>query len=106
LVFHFPHYNTVGMNEPHSALRLGDYKLIDFPTSKRRLLFNIANDIGESTDLSEIEPAVTDKLAQHLTEYLDSVNAEKPQDSSSWSRAGKNGTVKSKFFKRYQRDSH
>jgi len=94
------------MNEPHSAIRLGDYKLIDFPVSKRRLLFNVANDISESTDLSEIEPAVTDKLAEQLTQYLDSVNAEKPQDSGSWSRAGKNGTVKSKFFKRYQRDSH
>ena len=105
LVFHFPHYNRVGMNEPQSAIRLGDYKLIDFPASKRRLLFNLKNDIGESTDLSQIKPDVADKLSQQLNQYLISVNAEKPQDSGSWRRAGKSGEARSKFFKRYHSDS-
>ena len=83
LVFHFPHYNRVGMNEPQSAIRLGDYKLIDFPASKRRLLFNLKNDIGESTDLSQIKPDVADHLSQQLNKYLTSVDAEKPRDSGS-----------------------
>ena len=93
------------MNEPQSAIRLGDYKLIDFPASKRRLLFNLKNDIGESTDLSQIKPDVADKLSQQLNQYLISVNAEKPQDSGSWRRAGKSGEARSKFFKRYHSDS-
>lgn len=105
LIFHYPHYNRVGMNEPHSAIRLGDYKLIDFPVSKRRLLFNLKHDFGESTDLSQIEPDVANKLSQQLNQYLISVDAEKPQDSGSWSRAGKSGKARTKFFKRYQSDS-
>ena len=93
------------MNEPQSAIRLGDYKLIDFPASKRRLLFNLKNDIGESTDLSQVKPDVADHLSQQLNKYLTSVDAEKPRDSGSWSKAGKNGKTKSKFFKRYHSDS-
>ena len=102
LVFHFPHYNRVGINEPHSALRLGDYKLIEFPASNRRLLFNLKNDIGESTDLSKTEPTITNQLATKLNDYLNSVGAEQPQNSGSWSRIGEDGEVRSHFFKRYQ----
>ena len=104
LVFHFPHYNRVGMNEPHSAIRVGDYKLIDFPVSNRRLLFDLKNDIGESTDLSQAEPILANKLATKLYDYLNSVDAEQPQDSGSWSRVGEDGSARTHFFKRYQAD--
>jgi len=101
LVFHFPHYNRVGMNEPHSALRDGDYKYIHFPASKRSLLFNIKNDISESDDLSLVQPLLAARLEQKLMTYLDSVNAEQASDSGSWQRIGENGSVKTRFFKRY-----
>ena len=104
LVFHFPHYNRVGMNEPHSAIRVGDYKLIDFPASNRRLLFDLKNDIGESTDLSQAEPILANKLATKLYDYLNSVDAEQPQDSGSWSRVGEDGSARTHLFKRYQAD--
>ena len=35
LVFHFPHYNAVGLNEPHSAIRVNSLKLVRFHTSAR-----------------------------------------------------------------------
>ena len=101
LVFHFPHYNRVGMNEPHSALRDGDYKYIHFPASKRNLLFNIKNDISESDDLSLVQPLLAARLEQKLMTYLNSVNAEQASDSGSWQRIGENGSVKTRFFKRY-----
>ena len=101
LIFHFPHYNHVGMNEPHSALRDGDYKFIHFPASQRSLLFNVKNDVGESNDLSLERPALAKQLETKLIAYLSSVNAEQANESGSWDRAGKGGTVKSRFFKRY-----
>ena len=53
LIFHFPHYNSVGLQEPHSAIRMGDYKLVKFYSSKRLLLFDLSKDISESKDLSK-----------------------------------------------------
>lgn len=101
LVFHFPHYNRVGMNEPHSAIRYKNYKYIYFPASKRELLFNIEADIGEKNDLSKINLKLANKLRSKLKKYLLGVNAEKAEESISWYRIGEDGKVRTKFFERY-----
>jgi arylsulfatase A-like enzyme len=103
LVFHYPHYNRVGMNEPHSAIRYENYKLIHFPASSRNLLFDLAKDPGERVDLSEKMPKLVESLNIKLDAYLTSVDAQIPEDAGSWKRVGKNGKVRSKFFKRYDR---
>ena len=41
------------MNEPHSAIRYENFKLIHFPASDRNLLFDLAKDPGERVDLSK-----------------------------------------------------
>ena len=102
IVFHFPHYNIVGMYEPHSAIRVGDYKLLKFYASDRALLFNVAEDISETHDLSEREPARKAQLDDMLTRYLRAVDAERPEESSSWAKGG-HGEVKTKFLSRYPR---
>ena len=38
LIFHFPHYNRVGMNEPHSAIRYENYKYIYFLSIESRII--------------------------------------------------------------------
>lgn len=103
IVFHYPHYNRVGMNEPHSAIRFENYKLIHFPASDRNLLFNIIQDPGERVDLSKKMPEMVELLKVKLETYLKTVDAELPENSGSWRRVGKNGKVRSKFFKRYDR---
>lgn len=103
LIFHYPHYNRVGMNEPHSAIRKGDYKLIRFPVSRRSLLFDLASDIGEERDLSEREPERRVELETSLDSYLQSVDAERPEQGSKWSSVGEEGKVRTKFFQRYDR---
>ncbi len=50
-----------------SAVRSGDYKLIDFYGQKRVELYNIAEDIGEKNNLIDREP----KLAKELQGKLD-----------------------------------
>jgi arylsulfatase A-like enzyme len=103
LVFHFPHYNRVGMNEPHSAIRYENFKLIHFPASGRNLLFDLVKDPGERVDLSEKMPKMVESLNIKLDTYLTSVDAEIPEDAESWKRIGKNGKVRTKFFNRYDR---
>lgn len=101
LVFHFPHYNRVGMNEPHSAIRFGNYKLIHFPASGRSLLFDLEQDVSESHDLSKQRLDLTALLKEKLSAYLLSVDAERPEKSATWFRVGKKGTVRTQFFERY-----
>ena len=102
LVFHFPHYNRVGMNEPHSAIISDGYKLVYFPASERHLLFNLSNDAAERNNLSESHPERVRDLLSKLQAYLSDVNAEKAVDSESWGRIGEDGTVRTRFFERYQ----
>ncbi len=76
LVFHFPHYQR---DTPHSAILLGDYKLIRFYETGESYLYNLANDLKESKDLSETLPEKADELNALLTAYLDAVDAKLPQ---------------------------
>ncbi len=101
IVFHFPHYNVCGLNEPHSAFRTENFKLVEFYTSKRKLLFDMRTDISEINDLSEERPDLVAQMSRTLNEYLSSVEAEVPEESFSWKKVGQGGSVKTLFFKRY-----
>jgi arylsulfatase A-like enzyme len=101
LIFHFPHYNMVGLNEPHSAIRVGDYKLLKFTSSGRSLLFNVADDPSESRDLANEKPQLATTLDSRLEQYLQNVDAERPEDSNSWKKGG-SGKTKTLFFNRYK----
>ena len=101
LIFHFPHYNSVGLQEPHSAIRMGDYKLVKFYSSERSLLFDLSKDINESKDLYESKKVKAKELEKRLSDYLELVDAEIPKDSFTWERPGEKGAVKTQFFKRY-----
>ena len=46
LYWHYPHYSNQG-SAPASAVRAGDYKLIEFYEDNHIELYNIKNDIGE-----------------------------------------------------------
>jgi arylsulfatase A len=101
LIFHFPHYNAVGLNEPHSAIRVKDFKLVRFHSSQRSLLFNIENDIGEQFDLSSAQPKKAAELELLLESYLEQVDAERPEQSISWIKPGANGQTRTRFLERY-----
>ena len=101
LVFHFPHYNAVGLNEPHSAIRVNSLKLVRFHTSARSLLFDLATDPYERIDIAGNNPECSQALERLLNDYLQKVNAETPEESVSWEKPGKNGAVHTKFLSRY-----
>jgi len=61
----------------HTAIRVGDYKLVKFwQGDKRLLLFNLKDDFGETKDLSGAMPKKTEELQKQLMEYLKSVDSD------------------------------
>ncbi|MFO0824599.1 MAG: sulfatase, partial [Gemmataceae bacterium] len=75
LVFHFPHYQG---DTPHSAIIVGDLKLMKFYEDGRLALYDLAKDLREQTDLSKKLPDETAKLSKQLTDYLKAVDAQLP----------------------------
>jgi len=75
LVFHFPFWTPFGA-EPVTAIREGDWKLVKMWSTGEMLLFNLADDIGESRNLTEANPGKAKDLHTKLTAYLEAVNAE------------------------------
>ena len=80
LVWHYP--NNWGPRGPgigpSSAIRVGDWKLIYYHQSQKYELFNLAEDLGETTNLVEKSPKERDRLASQLGNYLKSVDAQMP----------------------------
>ena len=75
LVFHFPHYQG---ETPHSAIYLGDFKLIHFYETGEDRLFNLKDDIGEKSDLSKELPGNGKELRTLLDKYLTEAHAQLP----------------------------
>jgi arylsulfatase A-like enzyme len=63
---------------PSSTIRKGDWKLIYYHTDQSFELFNITDDIGESTNLEGQDVEVRTELARQLGDYLRSVDAQMP----------------------------
>ena len=76
LVFHFPHYQSD--DGPHSAIFIGDLKLIRFFEDDRVALFDISEDIREQNDLAKQMPRDAQRLNSRLTDYLKAVKAQYP----------------------------
>jgi len=76
LVFHFPHYETG--NTPHSAIRLGNLKLLKFYEDDSVKLFDLETDLGERNDLATQRPADAMMLRGRLETYLADVDAQLP----------------------------
>lgn len=84
LVFHFPHYQG---DTPHSAILLGQYKLLEFYETGERQLFDLGADLGEQHDLAKSKPQMVDDLAKRLHDYLASVGAAMPKPNPEYDPA-------------------
>jgi arylsulfatase A-like enzyme len=77
IFWHYPHYGNQG-GTPASAMRLGDWKLIEFHEQARAALYNLAEDPGERRDLAGNEPTRTARLRRRLHAWLHDVGAQLP----------------------------
>jgi uncharacterized sulfatase len=76
LFWHLPHYHH---STPSSAIREGDWKLIEFFETGQRQLFDLRNDLQEANDLANSEPAIAARLYEALKNWRDRVGARMPE---------------------------
>ncbi len=74
----FWHYPVYHHSVPASAVRHGDWKLLYFYDTENLELYNLRDDIGETTNLAEINPRKADQLKRILDDWLKETGAGLP----------------------------
>ena len=77
LFWHFPHYHGSTW-APGAAIRMGEWKLIEFYDYEKTELYNLHNDVGEHTDLSDTHPEKVKELKDKLVELQKETEAKFP----------------------------
>ncbi len=81
LLFHYPHYGLGPIQKPQSAIIAGEYKLIRDLESGDLQLFDLKNDLTESTNIAKKNPEKTEQLATLLDQRLAEVDAQMPTEN-------------------------
>ena len=79
IFWHYPLY-LAGRATPASAIRKGDWKLIEFFEDGRLELYNTATDISEARNLADAMPAKASELHQELIAWRDATDAVEPRE--------------------------
>lgn len=77
LYWQYDHAPTAGRNalpEPKTALREGDWKLLAQAGLEKFSLYNLRNDPEETSDLSNREPAIRDRMTESLKRVHGEIN--------------------------------
>lgn len=77
LYWHYPHYHAGG-DGPYSAVRSGDWRLIEFHESGRLELYNLDSDLGERNNLAASQPDRTSQIHGKLNRWRQAVDAQMP----------------------------
>lgn len=79
-LFHYPHmWGPIGDGyQPHSAIRIGEWKAIYFYEPRKWELYHIRQDIGEEMDLSRENPDILRRLAACMRELHVKLGAQYP----------------------------
>ena len=75
IYFHYPHYHH---SRPASAIRAGDWKLIEFLDDGALELYNLEEDIGETENLAASTPQLAGQLQKQLADWRKRVGARMP----------------------------
>ncbi|MHC4995308.1 MAG: sulfatase [Planctomycetota bacterium] len=77
IYWHFPHYRHAP--GPYSIVRAGKWKMIHFYEPGTNELFDLAADLGETTDLADKRKQVVRRLSEKLFAHLEAVGAKMPR---------------------------
>lgn len=77
IYWHYPHYHP-GSATPYSAIRAGDWKLIEFFEDQHVELYNLRRDVGEADNVAAAEPDIAQKMQQQLNDWRTQVGAQLP----------------------------
>ncbi|MDG1859121.1 MAG: DUF4976 domain-containing protein, partial [Emcibacteraceae bacterium] len=75
IYWHYPHYSNQG-GMPASAVRLGEYKLIQRLEDGQVHLYHLNNDPSEKNDIAKTMPKKTSELKALLLSWYNQVDAE------------------------------
>ena len=94
LYWHYPHYSNQG-GKPGGVVLDGDYKLIEFYEDGRLELFNLAEDIGERTNIADKQQERATRMAAQLAAWRKDVDADmlRPNPDYTPDRQDKAGNV-------------
>jgi arylsulfatase A len=81
IFWHYPHYNVL-LGVPHSSIRAGRYKLIEFFEDNHIELFDLKNDLGEKINLAKDHPDKASELLKSLQAWRGRVAAQLPISKS------------------------
>lgn len=76
--WHYPNYAWHRSNRLGSAIREGDYKLLEFFDDDSVQLYNVREDIGEKDDLAKTKPKLAARLRADLTTWRKETGAAMP----------------------------
>lgn len=77
IYWHYPHYHP-GSATPYSAIREGDWKLIEWFEDNRIELYNLKRDMGEMENLATVETELASRLREKLHQWREEVGAQVP----------------------------
>lgn len=78
LYWHYPSETGKWVPRMASAVRKGDYKLLEFYVDGRLELYDLKNDAGEKNNLASSNPEKVKELKKMLDQWKKEVNAEAP----------------------------
>ena len=83
LFWHYPHYSNQG-GGPGGAVRMGDFKLVEWFEDMRVELFNLRDDLGEKHDLASQMPEKTAALRKLLHDWRQGIHADMPSPNPAY----------------------
>ena len=84
LYWHYPHYYHT--TKPVSAIRQGDWKLLEFLEDNHVELYNLKEDVGEKNNMKKANPEKAKELLHLLTEWRQQVDASMPRLNPEYSK--------------------
>ncbi|MEE2885792.1 MAG: sulfatase [Planctomycetota bacterium] len=92
IYWHYPHYGNQG-GSPTGAIRVGDFKLIEFYEDNRVELYDLSKDIGEHQNLAATKPEQAVAMRKKLADWRQQVGALMPSPNPKY-RPGKSSKRK------------
>ena len=78
IYFHYPNYAFHKRNRLGGAIREGNFKLIERYDDGSIELYNLAEDIGEKSNLAKVRPDLAKRLRRKLDDWLKETRAKMP----------------------------
>jgi arylsulfatase A-like enzyme len=83
LFWHYPHYHAGG-DSPYSAVRSGDWRLIEFHEDSSLALYDLAADPGEQKNLARQVPTMAKELHNRLKNWREQIEAQMPSPNPNY----------------------